>query len=200
MGLAQRREKFAGIWDRDPHDFYVEPNWVSERLFEEERFKGVVTDPACGLGRIVATRRRWGMAVGSDIVRRGPACDFVSDFLSEEWSGYAQNFVSNPPFGCADQFVELAIKRAACKVAMLLPATWHFGAERSAWLQTTPLMRVLALTPRPSMPPGAVILAGEKPGGGTKDFAWYIWQRDFIGSPTLGWLNRDGFQRIGEVT
>jgi len=34
------------------------------------------------------------------------------------------------------------------------------------WLQGTPLRRISLLTPRPSMPPGHIIAAGSKPGGG----------------------------------
>jgi hypothetical protein len=47
---------------------------------------------------------------------------------------------------------------------MLLPATWLQGDKRSRWLETTALARVLFITPRPSMPPGAAVMAGQKPG------------------------------------
>ena len=190
--MEARRDKAAGIWARDPHDWYVEPGWASKRLFEEEEFIGGITDPACGLGTIPQSARLTGLvSVGYDIVKRSSECFEVRNFLSSDWFGDHANFVSNPPFGVADEFARLAIERALYKVALLLPATWHFGAKRAAWLETTPLRRVLALTPRPSMPPGAVILAGEKPGGGTKDFSWYIWQRGYIGPWEGGWLHRD---------
>jgi hypothetical protein len=78
-------------------------------------------------------------AIGHDIVERSPECERVADFLSDEWSGACENFVSNPPFGVADEFAKLAIERARRKVALLLPATWHFGSKRAAWLKTTPL-------------------------------------------------------------
>ena len=184
--------KKSHLWDRDPFDFYCEPSWASERLFALESFTGEITDPACGIGRIVRAACAAGYPAGGyDIVDRGGGCERVSDFLDPEWAGAQYNFVSNPPFGVADRFVKLAIERAHHKVAMLLPATWHFGSKRAAWLETTPLKRVLALTPRPSMPPGAVILAGEKPGGGTKDFAWYIWDRGYSGPWQGGWMHRD---------
>jgi hypothetical protein len=59
------------------------------------------------------------------------------------------------------------------------------------WLSHTPLARIYLLTPRPSMPPGHVILAGEKPGGGSQDFCWLVWSRHHIGPPKLHWLHRD---------
>jgi hypothetical protein len=46
------RKRQSHLWVRDKHDFYVEPEWVSRRLFEVESF-GAVWDPACGSGRIV---------------------------------------------------------------------------------------------------------------------------------------------------
>ena len=187
-----RRDKAAGIWSRDPHDWYVEPSWTSRRLFEEEAFDGFVTDPACGLGRIVESARLSGLrSTGYDVINRSSYCNRVANFLDPSWCGERDNFVSNPPFGVADQFARLALERAKFKVALLLPATWHFGSARSEWLKTTPLSRVLSLTPRPSMPPGAVIVAGEKPGGGTKDFSWYIWDHGHVGPWRGGWLHRD---------
>jgi hypothetical protein len=41
------------------------------------------------------------------------------------------------------------------------------------------------------MPPGHVILAGEKPKQDTRDFAWLVWEHGYQGKPELGWLRRD---------
>jgi hypothetical protein len=56
-----------------------------------------------------------------------------------------------------------------------------FGHERTQWLKTTPLKKVLVLAPRPSMPPGELILAGQKPGGGRIDYIWGVWERGYDG-------------------
>jgi len=47
------------------------------------------------------------------------------------------------------------------------------------------------MTPRPSMPPGQLILRGEKPGGGRVDFCWTIFVVGHVGPPELRWLHRD---------
>ena len=60
------------------------------------------------------------------------------------------------------------------------------------WLQALPLRRIWLLTPRPSMPPGSVILRGEKPGGGKMDFCWIVFEQGYEGRPEIGWLHRDG--------
>jgi len=211
-GVAASKD--AHLWERQKEDWYVEPDWVSSRLFAQEHFEGTVVDPSCGLGRIVTSARvhrdnakvhgdhRITKALGYDIVKRSKVCnEDLEDFLTSDYE--TDNIVSNPPFGlCAKAstrnglkedfaYVKKALATAEKKVALLLPLPWLTGADKGAWLRTTPLAKVLIITPRPSMPPGPVIEAGLSPGGGTEDFAWYIWDRTHKGSPTLGWLNRD---------
>ena len=107
------------------------------------------------------------------------------------------NIVSNPPFGFCDDrksrshpFVERCLERAERKVALLLPANWVQGDMRSRWLERTPLRRVWFLSPRPSMPPGHVLASGAKPGNGTTDYAWFVWQMDYDGATEVRWLRR----------
>lgn len=194
--------KAAHVWARDPLDFYIEPEWVSDRLFAVERFEGGILDPACGTGRIVRAAERAGLdATGSDIEERAPGFMYAADFLDTDYpaeilieaaGGICRNVVSNPPFRHAEAFTRKALSLADGKVAMLLPTRWMNSARTGRWLETTPLCRVWLLGPRPSMPPGAAILAGEKPGNGTVDFAWFVWMRGYQGTPRLGWLRRDG--------
>lgn len=182
--------KSAHLWARHPEDWYVEPDWCSRRLFDVEAFSGLIYDPACGIGRIVNAALDAGyMAGAGDLVRRGPLTNEVCDFLKVR--PRAENIVSNPPFGIADDFTKHALDIATEKVALLLPTKWMNSASRGKWLETTPLRRVWLLAPRPSMPPGPVIEAGEKPGNGTVDFAWFVWERGYGDQPELRWLRRD---------
>lgn len=195
------RKKESNLWERERHDHYVEPSWVSRRLFQEEKFEGSVIDPCCGFGNIVRSAIDEGLdARGFDIVKRSEYCIEERDFLSFDWrtsEDRIDNIVSNPPFGLCDGAkgragcVDLAIRRAQRKVALLLPSNWIQGDKRSRWISTTPLRRVLFITPRPSMPPGHVIAAGGKPGNGTTDYAWFIWLGGYDGRPEIGWLRRD---------
>jgi len=198
------RKRESHLWSREVRDWYVEPQWVSQRLFEAEPFDGHILDPAAGSGRIIEAAAAAGYQIfASDIVSRAP---FVreADWLSASWADQfgmvpaPRNIVSNPPFGICDRakdrpvgFVDLCLERASGKIALLLPANWVQGDKRSRWLETTPLYKVLFISPRPSMPPGAVIEAGGKPGNGTTDYAWLIWLKGFKDAPTIGWLRRD---------
>ncbi len=211
---GEKTVKDAHLWARHPEDYYVEPDWVSQRLFAMENFEGTVVDPACGSGRIVRAgraHRQKAAAVGDnrivkmlgyDLVRRCKECVEEENFLETDYE--TDNIVSNPPFKLCGKtnansrhgedfaFVKRAMATATAKVALLLPLPWMTGADKARWLANSPLSKVLVLTPRPSMPPGPVIEAGLEPGGGTEDFAWFLWQHGHKGPPTLGWLNRDG--------
>jgi len=186
------RKRNSHLWERDERDWYVEPEWCSERLFEMEKFEGSVCDPAAGCGRIVRSAIKAGVpGYGSDIEPRSEDVAGPFDFLSYQVEAMAApNIVSNPPFRRAEQFAKLALQVASCKVALLLTANWVQGDKRSRWLETTPLRRVLYITPRPSMPPGAVLAAGGKPGNGTTDYAWYVWEHSYTGKPEIGWCRR----------
>ena len=168
-------------------EHYVEPQWCSERLFEEERFVGGVYDPACGFGRIVQSALKRNLnAYGNDIVDRGfNAATAPADFFTH--TGTHANIVSNPPFDRFEEFALHALKLAG-KVALIMP-TARLNAAR--WLEKTPLRRVWLLTPRPSMPPGHVIKAGGKVGGGKSDYCWVVFEHGYDGEPELRWLNRD---------
>jgi hypothetical protein len=193
-----KRAENSHIWQREEHEHYVEPEWCSRRLFEVEKFEGGILDPACGFGRVVRAARTAGHhAVGSDIEQRAEGFMYALDFLTSDFPheilmpgvGECANVVSNPPFNLFRQFAECALAWAPRKVAMI----WLVRTLPAArWLQDTPLAKILYLTPRPSMPPGHVITAGEKPGGGKQDFCWLIWDKAHVGPASVGWLHRDG--------
>jgi len=166
-------------------EHYVEPSWVSERLFEEEKFDGPIYDPACGFGRIIKSAQKAGLyATGTDIIDRGwPAMpwDFMQDWTRRE------NIVSNPPFDVFQAFAEHALTVYQKKLALIMP-TARLNAAR--WLQLMSLRRVWLLTPRPSMPPGHVIASGGKVGGGKSDYCWLVFEHGYRGGPELKWLRR----------
>lgn len=189
---VETRPLKAHVWARAKDDWYVEPNWCSERLFAEERFEGGIYDPAAGMGRIVTSALKAGLqGYGSDLVDRGwDSTRTPHDFLAGPDERH-DNIVTNVPFNIARPFAMRALKLARHKVAMIFPVA-RLNAAR--WTQDTPLIRVWLLTPRPSMPPGRVIIAGEKPGGGKIDFCWLVWSREHVGYPELHRLHRDGGQ------
>jgi hypothetical protein len=182
----------AHAWEREANEHYVEPHWCSERLFDEEKMEGTIWDPCCGFGRIPDAAKKAGHGIiATDIVDRGyrdlfGTCNFLE---TGRPTSDAYNVVCNPPFNIAGRFAQHALSLDARKVAMVFPTARLNAAH---WLRDTPLLRIWLMTPRPSMPPGHTITAGEKPGGGKMDFCWLVWERGFVGETSIKWLRRDG--------
>jgi hypothetical protein len=56
--MTALRKIDAHIWARNSHDWYVEPTWCSERLFQVEPFVGAIWEPACGPLEVFIVRCR----------------------------------------------------------------------------------------------------------------------------------------------
>ena len=185
------KRRDSHIFEKEKHGHYVEPEWCSRRLFEVEKFKGPIYDPACGWGRILHEAADAGYKVlGSDIVDRqrhglnGVFSEY--DFLSRHRK-FGGSVVCNPPFDHVEEFCRHALDLGATKVAVIC-LTRRLNAAH--WLRELPLRFIWLLTPRPSMPPGSWIVAGNKPGGGTQDFCWLVFELGYTGHPQIGWLYR----------
>jgi len=177
------------VWDRQATDWYVEPEWCSERLFDEEEFDGAIHDPAAGMGRIVMAAHKHGYsAIGTDIHPRTRIVQ-KADFFKCDHD--MTNTVTNPPFKLAQEFALRALHHTRRKVAVIFPVARLNAAH---WLDGSPLERIWLLTPRPSMPPGESILNNIKPGGGKVDFCWLVFnkQKHVVRRPELRWLHREG--------
>jgi hypothetical protein len=193
MRNGKPKPRDAHVFPKAADGFYVEPQWCSDRLFDVEDFAPRVYDPACGWGTILraAKTARYDV-IGTDIVDRkqhrlGIAfkrADFLNDAID---IGRKTSIVCNPPFDHVEEFARRALELAD-KVAMIMLVRRLNAAH---WLGDLSLRSVYLLTPRPSMPPGAWIAAGNTPGGGTQDFCWVVFEKNFRGKPQLRWLHRD---------
>jgi predicted RNA methylase len=200
------RERQSHIFEKQMHEHYVEPQEVADAVIRELERSGLIVkrttvlDPACGFGRIVrAAVARGHATTGVDIVPRwrnspdGKLNKAVLikanglTFMRACQPGTFGAVISNPPFESAEEFVDAALHVAPI-VAFILPATWDCGEKRSYWLDGTPLAYNMPIVPRPSMPPGEYLLAGNKPGGGRKDYALYVWKRGHVDKSSGGFI------------
>lgn len=185
---TETRPRHSHIWAREVNEHYVEPSWVSERLFDKEDFVGGIHDPCCGFGTVVQAAIAAGLtASGADIVDRGFAEGKVEDFFTT--TAMRDNFVFNPPFDRTRKltraFIRHALAHSRDKTAVIFPVA---SLNAARWLQDLPLRRVWLLSPRPSMPPGSYIAASNKPEGGRVDFCWLLFETGFDGCPEMAWL------------
>jgi hypothetical protein len=193
IATDEKRPENSHIWAREEHEHYVEPEWCSRRLFDEECFTGQIWDPCCGFGRIPESAKQAGHAhvYAGDIVDRGYAgLNETADFLACNDQQSSPNIVCNPPFDIFKDFALHALGLGGTRKVAMIWLVRTLPAAR--WLEDTPLAHIWLLTPRPSMPPGHVIAAGEKPGGGKQDFCWLVWNKGFRGTATVSWLRRGG--------
>lgn len=194
--LAEPREKKANIWGRDRLDWYAEPSVATAYLLRVERFVGPTLDPCCGGGNIVRAFADAGLeCVGTDIVRRAGALNFIEDVDFLDVGSISQtNICMNPPFfkaKGAEAFILHALKLAKGKVAAFVDIKFLAGSKRANGLFAEHCPhRIWIITPRVSCPPGEYLAAGNKAGGGTADWCWALWDLTApkVSTAQLGWL------------
>ena len=171
-------------YERDERDWYVEPSWCWRALFETVTITGTVLDPACGGGTGLEYCAANGIhAMGSDIVDRGAGIAGL-DFLANGYPLRADNIISNPPYRLTVEFAYQALLYANRSVALLVPLPFLCSQRRYELFANTPVAHVVALSRRPSMPPGG---RGIKVGGGKEDYCWIVWEHDHEGPVHMHW-------------
>lgn len=179
---------------REPFNFYPEGPSASDALFRSGKIdKGeLIYDPACGCGcgSILRMAHANGYRAAGDDIRMN------HDFL--EVSGLSPDSITvatNPPYGgrrgdrTEVKFIEHAIKLGAAEVWALLPLPWM--AVRVGWLRDHGCAGIYVLQPRLSILSYSAMKAGEWPGGGGKDYAWYRFIPGTVGQMRLGELERN---------
>lgn len=165
------------IYERNDDDWYVEPEWCVEGLFEKIPFQGMIHDPACGKGTIPFTAKRLGYkATGSDIVFRGYGKFKEIDFLDS--CTFYHNIVMNPPYKQAEDFIKHSLKFAHLQIACLVRLAFLEGQKRKEGLYSEyPPTKVLVLSRRASMPPGNFEGKAE---GGKVAYCWMVWDKNLM--------------------
>jgi hypothetical protein len=166
-------------------DFYQTPRRATEALLSVEVFTGPIWECACGLGAISRVLEEHDhVVVSTDLIDRGYG-EGGLDFLTQT-TPLAPNIATNPPFRTAAEFAIKACELATGKVALLARLAWLEGSARRSMFATLPLSRVWVFSRRLPMmhregwegPKAASAVA----------FAWYVFDHDRKGRPTLGWL------------
>lgn len=174
--------------EREANDFYATDPAAVEQICDRVDFAKKVWEPACGAGHISEVMRQRGHLVrSSDLVNRGYGEHGV-DFLSqlEPWDG---DIITNPPYRYAQEFVEHALSLVAdgAKVAMLLKLTFLEGQRRRKLFRTAPPRWVYVATRRVRCALGGNFSATD--GGSAMCYAWFVWEKGFVGEPSVRWFN-----------
>jgi len=179
--------------DLEGPDFFPTPAWATHALIENEKFTGTIWECACGDGSMSRVLETSGNVVlSSDLYDRGYG-EVGHDFLTT--TRRAQNIVTNPPYNCAEGFINSGLRRCEHKFALLLRLAFLEGAHRANTLFTvTPPSRVWVFSERITFYPSGM----ERSGGGTTAYAWFVWDSQHGGPTELAWLRPGLRERFAE--
>ena len=173
--------------NREFADFYPTPEKATRELLKAEQFNGIVWECACGNGAISRVVEKEKIeVVSSDILDYGygtPNIDFLNDnSLFNNFHFKADHIITNPPFTKATEFIYMAKKWSNQKIAMILRTNFLEGVERYKLFQDKkfPLKTVYQFSKRVSF--------GDSKTGGMIAFAWFVWDKNYIGDPMIKWI------------
>lgn len=182
-------------YERRDNDLYETPAWVVQALVADLRkhmlwhFRGRVWEPACGSGQMVRALEADGIDVIGTDAHMG---EWPMDFLEVPVAPAGVTaIVTNPPFGLAQEFIEMSLVHAADSerpflIAMLLRADYdHAVTRQHLFGKCRRYMRKVALTRR-------IVWFTDPETGKPKaspsyNHAWFIWRSDFGGLSSIGY-------------
>ena len=168
-------------------DFYKTPGPAVWALLKRERFVGAIWEPCSGDGAISKIlEANYDNVISSDIqTARYIYGERGVDFLEQDVR--VDNVVTNPPYKLAQEMAEHALKVSRRKVAMLLPLSFLESQRRYRFHIRSPLKAVYVFSKRIRCLTRLQSPILAKVTGIV--FAWFVWDHDHEGAPTLGWIS-----------
>ena len=176
--------------ERAENDFYATPPRAVDLLLEQETFAPLIWEPACGLGHISKALEAHGYEViSTDLVYRGYGDSKPLNFLTETLEQFEGDIITNPPYSAGLEFVQTALDsvRHGGKVAMFLKIQFLEGQKRRDFFRSFPPKKVYVSSSRLTCAKNGDF---ERYGqDGAMAYAWYVWEKGFIGDPVIKWIN-----------
>lgn len=166
-------------YERKERDLYETPAWVTEALLPHMGKCLRIWEPAAGSGKMVRALAEAGHWVLPSDVNEGR--DFLTcGEIFDELNG----IVTNPPYAFAQEFIERALgfmKPTGGFVAMLLRTDFdHAKGRQSLFGHHPAFAKKIVLTKR-------IQWFEESTGSPSFNHAWFIWDWDHDGPPTLAY-------------
>jgi len=186
--ITGRKENIA-------YDFYETPKWATEKavkaMLRDEILnkKEFVYEPCVGAGAITDVLEMYGFEniEASDI----QTADYIKGMKGVDVYDVEDNacdvVITNPPYNLMTKGNMLAefLRIAEKKVILLLNIFYLSSKDRKQMLEGSNLRHIYIHSDRVTMFP----YGQEKPkNGGTKMYAWYVWDKGYTGKPTLSWI------------
>jgi len=175
-------------YERVENDAYWTPEWCTKALLKKVALRGLIVEPAAGIGHIADVVRAAGYDVAEfDIVNRSNRPTLkIADFLKVDQLSLSRevSVVTNPPYVLAEEFVRHAIKLTKERegmVAMLLRNEWDCAASRRDLFERPPFAKKLVLTKRPKW-------SAQDTASPRHNFSWFIWDWEYCyPHPVMEW-------------
>ena len=168
---------------REKDDFYPTPIFATQSLLDREKFIGNVWECACGTGKMSEVIKSNGYdVISSDLVDRGYGQANI-DFLKS--TKKVDNIITNPPFKLGQDFVLHGLTLVKNKLAVFNKLNFLEGMRRKEKIfNQNKLKNVYVFSKRVSF-----VKEGQtKSAGGLIAFAWFVFDVNYNGKPTIDWI------------
>lgn len=196
MGAKQiKGQNIVGRKKSEEYDFYETPEWATRLALQHMISDGVLTldedilEPCAGAGAISNVLKEMGFSSikESDI----QTADYIVGQQGVDVfalpNAACDTIITNPPYKamCKEDMLGCFLRVAKSKVILLLNIFFLSSRSRKEMLECSHLKHIYIHSDRVTMYP-----YGEpKPtNGGTKMFAWFLWDKEYNGAPTISWL------------
>ena len=182
---------------RKDSDFYETPFSLTQLLLDkldlEELKNKTILEPCFGKGAILDVLGRNGF--DKDKVY---CYDINASYLPEkkdflEEIGHYDVILTNPPFSKAFEFIKKA-KEVSDSFFFLLPLSYLHGKKRYDEIYSDrgfPLKKVFIFTRYPML--GERLREDGKFHTGMMVYAWFWWEKNYLGESTIDWLDNNEF-------
>lgn len=164
-------------YERKERDLYETPEWVTLALGPHlPKGQWGIWEPAAGSGKMARALEKMGHFVHQTDIDTG------QDFLLSEKPSFTHAIVTNPPYAIVDEFIERSLAFINFGfVAMLLRTDFdHAKTRRPIFADNSLFAKKVVLTRR-------IQWFEDSKGSPSFNHAWFIWDNDHQGPPTLAY-------------
>ena len=154
---------------------------------------GRYLEPCVATGNIADVIKSYGCeVVGVDIEDYGYPGTIVHDFISWQTDERFDGIITNPPFMLAEKFIRksLELLKDGGQAAFFLKIQFLEGTKRQEFFKQYPPKYIYVNTKRtPTWAENQKV--NPKTGKSwvtTMCTAWYVWEKGFVGEPTIRWI------------
>lgn len=171
--------------EREKNDYYATDPSAIDDLLKVETFNKNIWECACGEGHLSNRLKEYGYKVYStDLIDRNYQDELV-DFLCNERK-FAGDIITNPPYKYCSEFILKALDTIPVgnKVAMFLKLTTLEGQKRYEEIYSKyPPKTIYVYSKRKQCAKNGIFK-----GTSAVCYAWFVWEKGFIGCSELKWI------------